>query len=591
MPGDRDILTQLSKPRMFGVAGFALAASFAAVWRVRTNKDNILTFQEFSLADDILRAIADLGFESPTPIQAVMVPQLLAEDSDVVGVAQTGTGKTAAFGLPVVERIDPSDRFPQALILCPTRELCMQISADLVSFAKHRSGLSITSVYGGDSYDRQIRSLRRGTHIIVATPGRLLDLLQRRVADIGRIRFLILDEADIMLNMGFKEELDSILELAPNERQTILLSATMPKGVTEIARAYMNDPVRLSVGNRNAGPETVDHHYYVVRKHDKYPALKRIVDFHPSLYGIVFCRTRAGAQEIAEKLVDDGYGAEALHGDLSQSQRELVMNKFRSGSVRLLVATDIAARGLDVVDLTHVIHYDLPTEADVYTHRSGRTGRAGKSGTSFSLVGPGERARLRWFERSVKRKMVQMHVPQIREICEQQLIQLIERVESVEVDSEQISSYLPIVAEKLSTLSRDELVQRFVSLEFNKFLHYYKDLRDIPSVKGSEGRFDEGNRGRGRANGKSGDEYGWLAIGLGKVNRVLPLTIIGLVNQSAQRNVRLGRIDIGPSKSWVQVASQSIKDVEKSLRETTYKGRKLRVERSNGSPGRSRKSA
>ena len=550
-----------------------------------------MTFHDFSLADELLRAIEDLGFVSPTPIQALMVPQLLTEDSDLVAVAQTGTGKTAAFGLPVVERIDPSDRFPQALVLCPTRELCMQISADLVSFAKHTPGLSVTSVYGGDSYDRQTRSLRRGTHIIVATPGRLLDLLQRRIADIGRIRFLILDEADIMLNMGFKEELDSILVLAPKERQTILLSATMPRGVTEIARAYMNDPVLLSVGSKNAGPETVEHRFCVVRKHDKYPALKRIVDFHPGLYGIVFCRTRAGAQEIAEKLVDDGYGAEALHGDLSQSQRELVMNKFRSRSVRLLVATDIAARGLDVVDLSHVIHYDLPTEADIYTHRSGRTGRAGKSGTSLSLVGPGERTRLRWFERNVKREITQMRVPQIREICEQQLIQLIDRVESVEVDSDQISPYLPIIAEKLSTLSRDELVQRFVSLEFNKILHYYKDLRDIPTVTGSERRLDEVNRDRGRANGKISDEYGWLAIGLGKINRVLPLTIIGLVNQSAQRNVRLGRIDIGPSKSWVQVASQSIGDVEKSLRETTYKGKKLRVERSNGSPGRSRKSA
>ncbi len=581
--GKQIVITQISYPE-------------PVFYRNPPTKDIILTFSDFNLSAEVERAVADLGFETPTPIQELMIPKLLNEQGDLVGLAHTGTGKTAAFGLPVIDRIDLENRRPQALILCPTRELCIQITGELQLYAKHVRGLTITSIYGGDSYERQIRGLKKGTHIIAATPGRLLDLLRRGSADLSGIRFLILDEADIMLNMGFKDELDAILESAPAERQTILLSATMPREVTRIAENYMKQPLELSTGTKNSGPQAVDHQYYIVRRHDKYQALKRIVDFHPDIYGIIFCRTRAGTQEIAEKMVKDGYNAEALHGDLSQVQRELVMNKFRSSAVQLLVATDIAARGLDVEDLTHVIHYDLPTEADIYTHRSGRTGRAGKKGTSLSLIGDSERSRIRWIERNIRRDFTEAKVPGKREICEQQLMQLIDRVKSVDIDGDQISPYLDIIEEKLSSFSREELVQRFVSLEFNKFLSYYKDLKDIrPAAKGGR-PFDRERRG-GRPEYKqgrktNGDGYDWLAIDIGKNNRILPVNIIGLVNQSTRSGtVRLGRIDIGLSKSWVQVESDSVGDVERALREMKYKGRKLRVERASESPGRNKKSA
>ena len=550
-----------------------------------------MTFSDFGLSSETIRAIQALGFETPTPIQELMIPQLLSEPDDLVGLAHTGTGKTAAFGLPIIDRIVIETREPQALVLCPTRELCIQISGELALYAKYAPKLSITPIYGGDSYERQIKAVKRGTHIIVATPGRLLDLLGRNLVDIGTIRFLILDEADIMLNMGFKDELDAILESAPSDRQTVLLSATMPHEVERIALSYMNDPMELSVGRKNSGVQTVDHHYYTVRRHDKYQALKRIVDYHPNIYGIIFCRTRAGARETAEKMARDGYSAEALHGDLSQSQREHVMNKFRARSVQLLVATDIAARGLDVYNLSHVIHYDLPTEADVYTHRSGRTGRAGKTGTSLSLIGENERSRLRWIERSVNRQFSEEKVPRKIDICEQQLMQLIDRVTSVEVDNEQISSYLPLIEEKLATLSREELIERFVSLELNKFLHYYKDLQDIHPVEQREWRSrDQRNGGKKQRHGANG--FDWLAINVGKQNRILPLNIIGMVNRGTRSgSVRLGRIDIGLSKSWLQVESGSTQIVEEALRGTTCNGQRIEVERVASSPGRARKTA
>jgi ATP-dependent RNA helicase DeaD len=565
-----------------------------------------LTFEDFDLTPELKRTVAGLGFETPTPIQESMIPKILEGTGDLVGLAHTGTGKTAAFGLPMIQKIDIKNRFPQALVLCPTRELCIQISKELALYGKNIQGLSITSIYGGDSYERQLRALKRGCHIIAATPGRLIDLLERGSADIGGIDYLILDEADIMLNMGFKDEIDAILESAPVERQTILLSATMPRDVAKIAENYMKNPVELSVDDKNTGPQQVEHHYYTVRRNDKYQALKRIVDFHPDIYGIIFCRTRAGTQEIAEKMVKDGYSAEALHGDLSQSQREHVMNKFRSRAVRLLVATDIAARGLDVDDLTHVIHYDLPTEANVYTHRSGRTGRAGKAGTSLALISDNERTRLRWIERIVKRKFSEAKVPGKREICEQQLMQLVERAFAVNVDKEQIATYLPLIEEKLSSLTREEIIERFISLEFNKFLKYYKNLKDLKPItkparrsepawrSDSARRSEPARRGKPvkRSLHKKENGYDWLAVDLGKNNKVLPLDIIGLVNQSTNSgSIRLGRIDIGLSRSWFQVESESLAIVEKALRNATYKRRQIKVERVASSPGRAKKSA
>lgn len=541
-----------------------------------------------------MSGVADLGFETPTPIQEIVIPELLDGNRDVVGLAHTGTGKTAAFGLPMIEKLDISRRSPQALILCPTRELCIQITKDLEEYGKHIRGLSITSVYGGDSYERQLRALKRGSHIITATPGRLIDLLEKGYADISGIGYLVLDEADIMLNMGFKDEIDSILESAPADRQTILLAATMPRDVAKIADTYMRDPVELSVNAKNTGTTQVDHRYYAVRRHEKYQALKRIVDFHPDIYGIIFCRTRAGTRDVAEKMVRDGYSAEALHGDLSQGQREHVMNKFRCRSVQLLVATDIAARGLDVDDLTHIIHYDLPTEVDVYTHRSGRTGRAGRTGTSLALVNEKERSRLRWIENVIRRKFSEAVIPGKREICEQQLLQLIERAISVDVDKDQIASYLPLIEEKLASLSREEIIERFVSLEFNKFLNYYKDLRDLKPAAKSECRPREGKRIKrmARTEPKSGQAFEWLTIDLGRKNKVLPLDIIALVNQNTRNgSVRLGRIDIGPSNSWFQVEAGSLEAVERALRGAKYKRREVNVERASSSPGRARKAS
>ena len=554
------------------------------------SKDYVLNFNDFDFHAEILHAVDDLGFETPTPIQELMIPMLLGTPDDVVGLAHTGTGKTAAFGLPVINNIDIKNSSPQALILCPTRELCIQISAELEQYAKYIPGFSIASIYGGDSYERQLRALKKAPQIIAGTPGRLIDLLKKASLDISGIRYLVLDEADIMLNMGFKEEIDTILEWAPAERQTILLSATMPRDVAKIAATYMNDPIELSVGTKNAGTQQVEHRYYTVRRNEKYQTLKRIVDFNPGLYGIVFCRTRAGTQDVAEKMMKDGYNAEALHGDLSQAQREHVMNKFRARSVQLLVATDIAARGLDVDDLTHIIHYDLPTEADIYIHRSGRTGRAGKTGISLSIIDEKEKSRLRWIERTVKRDFKEDAVPGKHEICSQQLMQLIERVRSVEVDREQISQYLPTIEQMLSTLSREEIIERFVSLEFNKFFDYYRNLKDVKPASKPERHQKRVKNDKKKKNPKQG--FDWLAVNVGRDSKVLPLDIIGLVNRSTRsESIRLGRIDIGNTKSWFQVESESIELVEESMQNATYKRRKLKIERAESSPGRARKTA
>jgi ATP-dependent RNA helicase DeaD len=556
-----------------------------------------LTFTDFRLSTELHQAVADLGFETPTPIQEGMIPHLLEEPVDVVGLAHTGTGKTAAFGLPIIHRLDLAQRKPQALILCPTRELCVQITDELTRYGKHTRGLSITSIYGGDSYTRQLDAVARGTHIIVATPGRLIDLLARGRVDLSGIRDLVLDEADIMLNMGFRDEIDSILETAPEERRTILLSATMPREVAAIAERYMKNPVNLSVCEKNSGPQAVDHRFCVVKRHDKYEALKRIVDFHPDIYGIVFCRTKAGTQEIAEKLVADGYHAEALHGDLSQSQRELAMGKFRSGAVRLLVATDIAARGLDVDDLTHVIHYDLPTEGDIYTHRSGRTGRAGKTGVSLSIISPAERQRLRWIERGLRREFTETKVPGKHDILRKQLDQSFDRIIAADVNEEELGPFLPAVEEKLESLTREDLVRRLASLELERLFAYYRDRDDLASAdKGYQRRERDprnaasarfGSRRRSEPGGAAA--FDWLAVDLGRTSRILPQQLIGLVNRSTRsRDIRLGRIDIGQTRSWIQVASESVSTVLAALREATFDGRKVRVERAAESPGRAK---
>jgi ATP-dependent RNA helicase DeaD len=550
-----------------------------------------LNFRTLGLTDNIIKAIGELGFDAPTPIQEKVIPQILSGPRDIVGLAQTGTGKTAAYGLPILERTDISSKKVQALILCPTRELCLQIARDLESFSRFLPKLSVTAVYGGTGIIEQMRAVRKGTQIIVATPGRLLDLINRKSADISAIRNLVLDEADIMLNMGFKEELDAILAAAPKIRQTLLFSATMPSEVAKIAATYMINPIEISVGQRNSGTANVEHQYFMVHARDKYETLKRVVDYYPEIYGIIFCRTRISTQEIADRMIRDGYNAEALHGDLSQSQREFVMRKFREGNVQLLIATDIAARGLDVNNLTHVIHYDLPDDLEIYTHRSGRTGRAGKTGISLAIIHMKEKYKIGSIEKTVKRKITATNVPLGKDICEQQLNHLIDRVKAVDVDNDQILPHLALIEEKLADLDRETLLKHFVSLEFNRFLNYYKNAPDLTAVprevqkkKPDPQTFAKTG---GRESVKSGFTY--LVVDIGKNDRILPPQIIGLINQSTRnRFIRLGNIDISPDSSRFQIENQYVDEVYKAISGYKFCGKKLSVAR-EASSGENRK--
>ena len=442
-----------------------------------------MKFTELNLDPRVLKAIDELGFEYPTPIQEKVIPKIIGKTGDIVGLAQTGTGKTAAFSLPVLERIDTDIRGAQALVLCPTRELCLQIARDIDSYTKYINGFRATAVYGGAAYGPQIKELKAGAQFVIATPGRLKDLIEKDKIDLSNIKYLVLDEADIMLNMGFKEELDAIVAALPFNRTSLLFSATMPREVEDIAKRYMHDAEEISAGKKNAGASTVTHTYYTVHARDKFQALKRLVDYYPGIYGIVFCKTRASARSIAEKMIKEGYSADALHGDLSQEQREYIMGKFRERGLQLLVATDVAARGLDVKDLTHVINYDLPDEIEIYNHRSGRTGRAGSTGISLSIINMKERGRIKRIEKNLGRKITEAEVPGKQEICEAQLLSLIEKVKTVNVDEEMIAPYMGVIEEKLAGFTGEELVKKFVSLEFNQFLDFYKDLDDLKPVQ------------------------------------------------------------------------------------------------------------
>ena len=446
------------------------------------------SFEELGLDQNILRAIKELNFENPMPVQEKIIPMILQDEpEDLIALAQTGTGKTAAFGLPIIQKTDTSLKQIQYLVICPTRELCLQIADDLKDYSIFNKDVKIAAIFGGSSMDRQIQKIKQGAQIISATPGRLNDLINRGIVNLNKVKAVVLDEADEMLNMGFKEELEAILETTPKSRNTFLFSATMPKTLLSIANRYMKNPVEVTIGKRNSGAENVEHISYVVHARDKYLALKRIVDFHPNVYGIVFCRTRAETQNVSDKLMQDGYNAEALHGDLSQSQRESVMNKFRTRHLKLLVATDVAARGLDVEDLTHIINYDLPDDLEIYTHRSGRTGRAGKHGTSIVIANLKEKYKLNTIEKQLGKKFTNLPIPGGKEICEKQLFHLIDKVEKVEVDTLQVESFLPKIYEKLEWMDRNDLIQRFVSIEFNRFLDYYKSIPDLNSP--SEGKY------------------------------------------------------------------------------------------------------
>jgi len=437
------------------------------------------TFDMLGLSTPVLRAIGELGFESPTPIQEQAIPVMLGGNQDVVALAQTGTGKTAAFGLPLIELLDFSKRDTQALILAPTRELCVQITKDVQNFAKYTQGAHVVSIYGGASIEGQIREVRKGPQIIAATPGRLVDMIERGVVDLSTVEFVVLDEADEMLTMGFKEDLDLILSQTPAEKNTWLFSATMPREVQRIANDYMNQPHEVTVGAKNAGNENIEHLYYVVHARDRYLALKRIADYNPDIFAIVFCRTKAETQQVADSLIKDGYNADALHGDLSQAQRDFVMKRYRSRSLQMLVATDVAARGIDVNDVTHVINYNLPDEIESYTHRSGRTARAGKSGVSIAIVHSKEMHKIREIEKIIKRTFTRAQIPTGFEVCEQQLMALVRKVHNVEVDDKLVGRYLPQVMDELKDLTREDIIHRLVSIEFHRFAEYYRNAPDL----------------------------------------------------------------------------------------------------------------
>jgi len=534
-------------------------------------------FTDLGLKKEILKGISELGFEEAMPVQAEVIPVVLESESDIVALAQTGTGKTAAFGLPIVEQIDVSKKYPQALILSPTRELCVQIAKDLMAYSKFVSGLKVLPVYGGASIDAQIRGLKMGTHIIVATPGRMLDLIGRKRADISNVQTVVLDESDEMLNMGFRDDLNEILESVPNERRTLLFSATMPKEVAAIARKYMTNPIEITIGRKNSGAESVKHMYYLVQARDRYAALKRIADMNPNVYAIVFCRTRMETKEVAESLIRDGYPADALHGDLSQPQRDHVMNRFRNKSLQMLVATDVAARGLDVNDLTHVINYNLPDDIEAYTHRSGRTGRAGKSGVSIAIIHLRERYRIKEIEKKINKSFEKANIPTGKEVCATQLFHLIDKIEKVEVDHEQINDFLPEIYKKLEGVDKEDLVKRFVSLEFNRFLEYYKKAPDlnVPDERDSGGR----DRDRGRRRSERDKDFKRFFINVGKNHGLNPQRLMGLVNEATRNNnIPIGRIDVMKSFSFFEVDKQFTDKILDGLNQASFEGTDVSVE-------------
>jgi ATP-dependent RNA helicase DeaD len=517
-------------------------------------------FEEMGLDGSLLKAINELEFVKPTPIQEKVIPGILSNDQDLIALAQTGTGKTAAFGLPLIQMTDIQEFDIQGLVLCPTRELCIQITKDLQAFSKFTKGFKVVPVYGGASVEPQIKSVKKGAHIVVGTPGRMLDLIKRKVVKVSKIRWLVLDEADEMLNMGFKEDLDAILAGTPQHKQTLLFSATMPKDILRIANRYMHDPEQLSVGRETIGADNVRHEYYVTQAKYRYEVLKRIADMNPKIYGIVFCRTRRETKEVADKFMGDGYNADALHGDLSQSQRDHVMSRFRNKHLQMLVATDVAARGLDVDDLTHVINYNLPDELDVYVHRSGRTGRAGKSGVSIAIVHSRETNKIKSLQKITGKTFKRKAIPDGREICKKQLFNLIDKVENVELNEEQIEEFLPEILKKLGWLSREELIKHFVSVEFNRFSSYYKNAPDLnvdadkpPKGKG-RGREREKDEGYAK---RSTKEFSRFFLNLGKINKLSTARLIGLVNDATHtRDIEIGKIDILKKFSFFEVDKQ-----------------------------------
>src|SRR5476651_986388 len=544
-------------------------------------------FIELGIRHDIVNAISELGFEIPTPIQEQSIPVLLTGSNDFVGLAQTGTGKTAAFGLPLLELLDFEENHPQALILCPTRELCLQITNDLKNYAKNMTNVHIVAVYGGASISDQLRQIRRGVQIVVATPGRMLDIINRKAINFSEVQFVVLDEADEMLNMGFQEDIDSILSTTPEDKKTWLFSATMPTEVRRIAKKYMTDPFELTMGEKNTGNANIEHEYYIVRARDKYAAFKRIVDFNPEIFGIVFCRTKIETQEIAESLIKDGYNADSLHGDLSQQQRDKVMKRYRDRSLQLLIATDVAARGIDVNDVTHVINYSLPDEIENYTHRSGRTARAGKTGISIAIINSKELGKIRQIERTIGKKFVKAEIPTGFDVCEKQLFAIIHKIHNVEVNDAQMEQYLPRIMDEFKDLSKEDVIKRFASLEFNSFLEYYKNAPDLNapaddrmSDRGRD-RDRDGNRAEGergfRSNG--GGEFTRLFINLGSVDGFSRGDLLGYICNTAKISGRtVGKIDVKGVFSFFEVPNDEVGKVQEGFKGADFQGRDVRIE-------------
>ncbi len=538
-------------------------------------------FQDFNLNPAILKAIDELGFKEPMPIQAEVLPILLNQRTDLVGLAQTGTGKTAAFGLPLLQNIDASKRCVQALVLCPTRELCMQISKDLLSYAKYMPEVMIVPVYGGASIEQQFKALAKKPQIIVATPGRLQDMIRRNRVDFSNVQWMVLDEADEMLDMGFQEDVDAILEYMPDEKNILLFSATMPVEVEKILNHYMKDPVRISIGQRNSGTSNVRHNYYLIRANDRYLALKRLIDYFPSIYGIVFCRTKLETQEVADSLIHDGYNAASLHGDLSQAQRDLVMSHFRQGFTQILVATDVAARGLDVNNLTHVINYNLPDDIDTYVHRSGRTGRADKTGICISLVHVKEKHKVKAIEKQIKQPFERAMIPTGKQVCEKQLFRHIDNLENVDIMRDDIDDYLPIVFRKLNWLSREELITRIVALNFNRFLDYYKDAKDLNVDDTREGKSS------GSKEKKQHDDSNMVRLffGLGKRDHIKPNSLIGKINDVTHtKDINIGHIDLMENYSFVAVDGDHAQFVVDCFADPMKNKDGIRVEITTGEP-------
>lgn len=534
-----------------------------------------MTFKELGLRDEVLKSLEELGFTEPTPIQEQAIPHLLQDHSDFVGLAQTGTGKTAAFGLPLISRIELGKKKPQGLVICPTRELCLQITKDLEKYSSNLK-IRVVAVYGGTDIRRQMKDIKDGVEIIVATPGRLVDLINRKSIDLSETECVVLDEADEMLNMGFKEDIDTILEKTPQYKNVWLFSATMPKEVAEIAKNYMEDPLEVSIGHKNQSNENIEHIYFSIKEKDRYSALKRLIDYNPDIYGMVFCRTRRETAQVAEMLGKDGYSAEPLHGDLSQAQRDAVMRRFRNKDIQLLVATDVAARGIDVDNITHVINYNLPDDTENYTHRSGRTARAGKKGESLVLINTRERHKISAIEKQIKTKFTQGSIPDSKEICEIQLMKLVDNVITTEVKENEVAEFLPLIMKEFDGFSKEEVIKKFISTEFNRFLEYYEKAGDLNASEGSESGRGRREKGGSQRNDSNKTRF---FVSLGKRDGLNPGGLLRVVcDSTGLKSDAIGRIDILSTFSFFEADNELVNTIIDRVNGSEYEGHKVKVE-------------